>query len=289
MAAGAGHLSGMYHAQLAFRNSNGYPMGNLRTPNAPTNGSEYHAYKLTGPVSVTAPSPTREIATFRGGMNILGQRGLGTSDFGTFDMTLSAFDEVLESYISGAVYDTSNYGTANVAGAPNTLNANLPQFFLILTAGYQTSEGTNRFMHWIYNNVQIYPALASVTQDGGVNPNALTYTVVPSTSTRTISGMLYSASSMAVQDNKDLVMRLRTDNPIGVTTYIDDASETTFLLGYRPTNSENAGAVNIITTNGATTHANVSGIDTTTGVVTKTAATAADVWVVVYETAFVAI
>lgn len=289
MAAGAGHLAGFYHAQVCFRDSNGYPMGTDTTPNAVSNGATTHAYKLTGPVSATAPSPTREIATFRGGMNVLGQLGLGTSDFGTFDITLSAYDEVFESYVSGATNDATNFGTSHIASTPNTMNAALPQVILILTAAWQDTSGTNRFMHWIYLNVQIYPSLVGLNQDGGVNPNAPTYTVVPSTSTRSITGQLFSATAMAIQDNKDVVMRLRTDDPIAVTTYIDDASATSFVVGYRPVNSEHAGAVNMFFKNGTINHANVSAFDTTTGATTHTAGSAADIWVAVYTTRFVAI
>ena len=86
----SGHLAGFYYAQIMFRDTNGYPVGANATPNSKANGTVYNAYKLTGPVNVTAPTPTRENATFRGGMAILGQRAPGTTDFGTSAMTLSA-------------------------------------------------------------------------------------------------------------------------------------------------------------------------------------------------------
>lgn len=289
MAAGAGHLAGFYHAQLMFRDSNGYPMGTDSTPNSVSNGAVTHAYKLTGPISASAPSPTREIATFRGGMVTLGQRGLGTSDFGTFDFTLSAEDEVLEAYAGGSSNDTTNFGTANVAGAPNTMNANLPQFHLCLTTGWQDVSGTNRFMHWLYPNVQLYPPGFAITQDGGVNPNPAAWTVVPSASARTTHGYLFSATTMALSENKDIVYRWRTDNPVSFTTYIDDSSATSFVLGYRPTNSENAGAVNVITKAGVISHDQVSNVNATTGALTITAGSAGAIWVVAYETNFVAI
>jgi hypothetical protein len=289
MAAGAGHLAGFYHAQVMIRDSNGYPKGSLATPNSPVNGTAYHAYKITGPVSASAPTPTREIATFRGGMVTLGQRALGTSDFGTFDFTTSAMDEVLDALFGGSSNDTTNFGTANVAGAPNTMNANLPQFILALTAGFQTSDGTNRFMTWFYPNVQIAPPGYPISQDGGVNPNPTAFTVIPSASTRTAQGYLFSATTMGLSENKDIVHRLRTDNPIAITTYVDDGSATTIAVGYRPTNSEHAGAVNIFTKNGVKADDQVSGFSTTTGATTHTAGSAGDIWVITYETNFVAI
>lgn len=289
MAAGAGHLAGFYYAQIMFRDSEGYPMGNLATPNSPVNGTAYHAYKLTGPVSCTAPAPTRELATFRGGMAILGQRALGTTDFGTFEMVLSAYDEVFEAYVSGASNDTTNGGSANVLGAPNTENINLPQFHLVLTAGWQDSSGTNRFMHWMYPNVQIYPAQVSVTQDGGTNPNAVTYTVVPSTSTRTTLGYLFSATSVAVTNSRDVVTRWRTDYPVSFTTYVDDGESTSFAVGYRPAVGDHDGSNNVFTTEGVDANSSVSGFSTTTGATTHTPSSAGNKWVVAYATNFVAI
>jgi hypothetical protein len=289
MAAGAGHLAGFFHAQICFRDSNGYPMGADSTPDAVSALDVKHAYKLTGPVAATAPSPTREVATFRGGQNVLGQMAMGTSAFGTFDLTLSAYDEVFNAYITGSVNDVTNVGTANVLSADNELLANLPQFFLVLSGKFQDSTGTNKYMHYIYNNVTFQAAPIGLTQEAGVNPGAVTYTVVPSTSTRTIFGYLFSATSLALQDNKGVVMKWRTDNPVSFTTYIDDASATSFVVGYRPTNSENAGAVNVFTKNGVINHTGVAAFSTTTGATTHTAGSSLDKWVVSYETNYVSI
>jgi hypothetical protein len=82
-------------------------MGSDSTPDSVSNGETKHAYKLTGPVSVTAPQVTRELATFRGGQVILGQRAMGVSDFGSFELTLSAYDETFNAYVSGSSVDTT--------------------------------------------------------------------------------------------------------------------------------------------------------------------------------------
>lgn len=284
----AGHIAGFYHAQIAFRDSSGYPMGADNTPNAVAAGETKHAYKLTGPVEVTAPQVTREIATFRGGQVILGQRAMGVSDFGTFDMTLSAFDETFNAYVGGSTVDVTTV-TDLAQYAPNSLNPALPQFFLLLTMGFQDTSGTNKYITYVYPNVQISPAVTGATQDGGENPGAVTYTVTPSASTRAASGHLFSAMGMNVSDNKEIVYAIRYDAPLTITTYIQETSVTTFTLGYRPLSDEHAGAINSFTTNGVTSHANVSAVNTTTGAVTITAATANDVWVALYPTTFTAI
>lgn len=283
-----GHIAGFYRAQIAFRDNSGYPMGVDPTPNAVAAGETKHAYLLTGPVSVTAPQVTRELATFRGGQVILGQRAMGVSDFGTFELTLSAFDETFNAYISGSTVDVATVSDWAV-GAPNSLNPALPQLFLLLTMGFQDTSGANKYTTYIYPNVQISPAIPGATQDGGENPGAMTYTVTPSASTRAATGHLFSATGMALQDNKEIVYWVRYDYPITITTYIQATSATNFTLGYRPVSSEHAGAINSFTTNGVTSHANVSNVDTTTGVITMTAASEGDKWVAVYPTTFQAI
>ena len=284
----AGHIAGLYHAQIAFRSTDGYPMGADSTPDDVAAGETKHAYRLTGPVSVTSPAVTREVATFRGGQVVLGQRSLGVSEFGTFEMTLSAFDEVFNAYVSGSSVNTTTM-TEYALGAPNSLRPDLPQFILLLTAGFQTTGATqqNQFVTYVYPNVQITPALAGATQDGGVNPNPLTYTVTPSASRRAASGHLFSALNMGLQDGKEIVYWLRGQHPVALTTYIQAASATTFTLGYRPVSSNVGGGFNIFTTNGVTT--TVSSVNVTTGVVTITPASADDIWVALYATQFEAI
>lgn len=281
----AGHIAGFYHAQIAFRNASGYPMGADSSPDTVAAGDTKHAYKLTGPVEVTAPQVTREIATFRGGQAILGQRAMGVSDFGTFDMTLSAFDETFNAYIGGSTVDVTTV-TDLAQYAPNSLNPALPQFFLLLTMGFQDTSGTNKYVTYVYPNVQISPAVTGATQDGGENPGAVTYTVTPSASTRAASGHLFSAMGMNVTSDKEIVYAIRYNYPVSITTYIQETAATTFSLAYKPTSTEHAGAINSFTTNGVTSHSNVSGVDGTTGAVTITAATALDVWVALYPTEF---
>lgn len=284
-----GHLAGFYSAQLAFRSSAGYPMGVDSTPDSVSNGDIKSALKLTGTVSATAPSPTRELATFRGGQSILGQRALGTSDFGSFELTLSAYDESLVSYITKTAVESTKFGTSNTGTAHNVLNANIPQFHLILSTGFTDTTGTNKFINWFYPNVQIYPPGMAITQDGGVNPNPQAFTVVPSTSTRTTHGYLFSATSFGLQGNADVAYYVVSTYQLAVTTYIDDGSATSFAVGYRPATSDNDNSINVFTKNGTDNAANVAAFSTTTGATTHTAGSAADIWVATYGTEFVSV
>lgn len=283
-----GHIAGFYHAQFALRNSSGYACGTVADPETIANDTTMHAYKLTAPVEATALSFPREAALFRGGQQILGRRMLGITDVSSFDITLSAFDETFHALITGSSVD-STIATANTVTAGNANLADPPQGILLLTLGFQTTTGTNKYITYGYPNVQIAEASAGAgSQAGGENPNPSRYTVTVSSSTRTFFGLLYSATTLGAENNADFMMRYITTKPVALTSFKADTSDTSFILGYRPV-SEHAGARNVFTLNGAQNHAGVSGVDATTGAVTISSATASDWHQVVYETDFIAI
>lgn len=286
MAATSGHFSGAYEALWLARDSNGYPMGSSSTPNTKSNGAVYHAYRLPGLVSATAPGVTRGRVTFRGGMKARGARNTGLEDFGDFTLTTAAFDETFDALVTGSVADATTGGTDNVITAPNSNLTDKPQGFLILTRGFQTSAGTNKYMHWIYNNVQMEPVDPEVNQTTGENPQAMQYLVTPTQSTRSAFGFPLSSLTVAVEDSSDYYVRYRTDERISATTYIDDGAATSFTTQYLPVSSDNAGVTNVFTKNGSVAHASVSGFSVTTGATTHTAGTAADIWVCIYGTRF---
>ena len=285
-AADKGYVAGAFHAWIAMRDANCYPKGTDSTPDVVGNGTTLQAYKLPGLVETSVPSPTREIATFRGGLAILGQRAMGVSDLGTFDLTLAAYDETFNSLCAGSTVDVSTH-TELAFTAPNMANASLPQMILGLAIGLQNDSGTNEYLTLIYNNVQIGPVIPAAGQDSGVNPRPQVYTVTPSLSSRMGHGMLYSASGLGVQNNTDVMVAVRYTYPMHLTTYTDDGAATTFITGYRPISTNATNTINIVLKNGAKT--NPTSIVDTTGVVTITAGTAADIWSVCYPTNFVAI
>ncbi len=286
--ASAGMIAGAYRAQICFRDSNGYPKGQDSTPDAVTNGATMSPYLIPGFVEVGAPTPTRQIAQRRAGQTVTGQKALGVSDLGNFPLTLSDYDETFNAMIGESSVDVS-LATEVAMSAPNALNPDPPGMILLLSMGFQTVAGVDQYLTYIYNNVQITNTIPGVTQADGVNPNPLQYTVIVRSSPRTALGYLYSATGLAVYNNTDIAVCLRYTSPFSITTYIDDASATSFVTGYRPVSADHAGAVNYFTKNGATSHANVSGFSTTTGATTHTAGSAADIWVATYATDFVAI
>ena len=288
----AGHIAGFYHAQFSLRDPNGYPVGTATAvldPSNIANGTTSHAHKLIAPVEVTGLSLGREIATFRGGQQILGKRQLGVNEIGTFDLTLSAFDEAFHALITGSAVD-STIASSNTVTTPNVGEGDPPQGVLLLTMGFQTTAGVNKFVTYAYHNVQISEAeVGGGSQNGGENPNPMRYVVTASLSDRTFFGLPYSATTLGATGNSDLLVRYVTAKPIALTYHQPSASGTTFTVGYRPFVSEHAGARNVFTKDGAQGHTDVSGVNTSTGAITISSATGGEKYVAVYETEFTAI
>lgn len=288
MAADKGMIAGAYYMQIAFRNSDGLPMGTQTAPNSVVNGTTTHAYKVKGFVEVTAPGVSYSVANRRAGQKLLGKKQLGLSELGTFDITLSDYDEQFRAYVTGGTVDTTT-ASANTITAPNSYLSVKPQFVLVLTLGFQNDSGTDEYINIFYPNVTFSDAFPSGNQGDGDNPNALTYTVTPSASSNTGFGFTFANSALAVQDNSDIQTVVRAAKPIALTTYVDDGSATSFTVGYKPTSSAVDGSTNMFTVDGADGSDDVSAFSTTTGATTHTAQTAGDVWVAAYYTDFVSL
>lgn len=287
MAAEAGYIAGLFHAWVATRDSNGYPMGSLLTPDSPVQNTVYDAYYLADPVETTVPEATVDIATFRTGLTIKGQRTMGVSDFGSFTLTLGTYDETFNNIVGGSAVDESTASALNIT-SPNMANANYRQLFLGLSIGFQNTSGTNQFITQMWSNVQIAPVIPSGGQDSGVNPRPLAYTVTPSLSTRTATGLLYSATSLSVQNDKDVMIQINYTSPVTIATWADNASATTITTAYLPVSAAVDGSVNIFTDQGVEDSGNVSAFSITTAATTHTAADAGDIRVVTYPTNFIA-
>ena len=289
--------SGMVHSavnvQVAFRNASGYPMGTDSTPDDVTAGATTHMYLAGGLVSFTAPTPTVEYAIEQSGQVIGGESAMGITGFGTPQLTLSRYNETLNSYIKGSATDVSS-NTEWAMNAANTNQYNFPRFVTIVSAKFLDMDTlTDYYLNWVFHNSQWLPSAGpNTSQTGGVNPNPLTYDLRIAKSSRNgATGRALSATSgMEVVDGTDTWSLIRTPGgALTVTTYIDDNSTGTFTLGYRPLYDDKTGAAyNAITESGSTTA--VTSVATDTGLVTQVAAADEnDVWVVGYPTSFVAI
>lgn len=278
--AAKGMVSGLFWMWIAFRDSAGYPMGQLITPNSPVNGTTYPAYLLNHQVSFTPATPTRELATQQGGQKIIAQRDLGISALGNGSITLSAYDEAFHAFVSGSAFDgTTVSGIA--ATSANDGNGDLPPFIIGFVRAFSNANGAQEYITGIFHNAQIRPAKVGGSQSGGTNPNPLQYDIVPSFSARTVMGRLFSATALDVVDDTDTYTEYRYTDPLFVTTFIGDAAEDEITLPYLPTTSDATGAATNSITNAGATLA-VTSVSTSTGVVVCTAPPAAAAKIVLF-------
>lgn len=286
-AAGAGWSAGAKRIQVAFRDSNGYPMGTLTTPDSPTPDSAYSAHVISGLRSLTHPQKTVAKALDKGDQKVYGQMFLGVDDYGQGTFEVGAEDEVFNAYLNKSVLDTT-IASDMVTAAENAGEVDPPPMFLIATTRKQMhGDGSFWYDNHIYNNVLIRNSQkANISQQGGESPNPLQYEFLPSLSDRIITGHLFADTDMEVNEDEDTCIKIRSRYPLAVTTYVADGTEMTFNLPYLPVYSGATGAAqNIVTKNGAPTA--VASIATATGLVTLSAAgNSGDIWVVVYQTLF---
>ena len=292
LSAATGMLAGGFHVQIAKRNSDGYPVGTVADPEVISDDTTSSALYIGSLVSFVPPTPTTEFATDQGGQAIRAQMALGVSALGTGQITLSEFNETLTALIKAAAVDVSSVdGWAQTPG--NVGQLDFPEVITLITGKYKNvDDGSEYYMTWAFHNSQWLEATGGGTsQAGGVNPNPLTYDLIPSKSTRNVTGVPFSSTSgMQVVDGTDAWTQIRSRWPISLTTYVADGIETDFILGYRPVFST-------ITTGNVDNSFTLAGVataptsaDTITAVVVIAAAgSAQDVHVAAYQTKFVAI
>ena len=285
MTATSGAMLGMFKAFVGFRDSNGYPMGQLTTPDTPVVNTVYSPLVLPGPISVASPAISRLVAFATGGQRLLNKRVLGVQDIGDFQFTLAHYSETFNALISQTTVDETTL-TSVPTTAPNTGLAEPPQMFIGFVLGFDDIDGDHQFLTMIYHNVQIANYIPSGSTSGGENPNPLTYTATPSASARTMSGLLYADTALAVTDDRDILSCYRYQYGLLPTTYVANGVATTFTLPYLPVDDDETGAaVNSFVKNG--TIAAVTSCATATGLVTLTGAgDSGDIWNALIPTAF---
>lgn len=274
----------MYYIQVIPRDNDGFPV----TEGA-ANGTTLNATLIQSPVAFTHPQPTFELVTNRGGQKIRAQADLGVSDFGEGSFELTEFSDIFHALITGGAVDSASVTGWRQTGF-NVNKVTKPRFKLIasmktLEVNETTQSVADKWIHHIYPNVQIRPVLPAGSQNGGVNPNTLTYTFVPTNDTRSITGELFSGMGMSLEENKDLSYVMVTSNPITVTSYVEAGTPAgTFTTAYLPVTSHATTTDKFLTDEG--TSVSITGFSVTTGVISFTALDAGDRAVVTFETLF---
>jgi len=281
-----GMLAGFYNIQIAFRDSNGYPMGQETDPDNVSAGTITSVYRMPNSVDLTPPAPSSVIATNFGGQRIRGQVYLGVGDLGTGTMTVSEFDETFHAYVTGSSVDTTTASGISQT-VDNTTTNSLPRFVMLADVLFDNSvSGATESLTFVFPNVQFRPQPTTLTQDGGVNPTPMTYEIIPSLSSNTGYGLTLANTSLNATNNQALYVMLRGSNAYTLTTFVDDGADTDITMGFLPTSSVVDGSINIFSSNGADDAADVSALSTSTGEATVVSGTSGDIRVFAYQTQF---
>lgn len=302
MSSTIGFISGIYDIQVALVTDDGYAVGLTAAGAIPTlsalvNDTEYYAYRVSHPVEITPLTPGRSVATDRGGQRIRGQRDLGLSDLGSFEITMSDYDALFEAIVTGSSINNTTVDGWTMSG-PNHGQQSLPYVCLIATVGFQSRDsgtyGSNYYMNYIFPRVQISPSGDSGNQGDGENPNPRTYTVTPSMASKFITGQTWNDAAptglaMSYANGEAMVHRAATQYPLRLMTWIAHGTTDTFNLDYLPMSSLVAleGSPNLVCDDG--TRVLPDSISTTTGAVdvSTVSPAAASKIVMVYPTNWV--
>jgi hypothetical protein len=279
-----GLIAGSKYHWLGSRDSNGYPMGALITPDSPTQDATYTPIVRTcGFVQKGAMGVEDSVAEWFEGNQICGKLNLGVSSISDFTTEFASKSFEYDDFCSG--HTEASPASGWEVGGVNTGESILPQRFAGFGTYYLDDSGNQQYLTSLYHNVQVRVPDISSGQGDGQNPNNLTYNYTPTKTSRLITG---DAVGTTYEAYRYVLYILDSAGWVFSETYIGDGSTTTFTLSYLPVSSDATGAAdNRITLNGATQ--TVDSVNTSTGVVTFSSAPAADAIVVVsYPTLFVA-
>lgn len=282
----SGSLVGCQYAQAWLVSSDGYMMGTAGEGAAADTTT--HARLLKFPVSAQVPNPTRVVTALKGGNRFIGQVQFGIDQIGNFPFVVENIDADFMAMAGGSAVDvTTNSRWTRVSDNKN--NTFAPQMGLMFSTLFQSrddgSDGAPLWVNYIIPRCQVdvnFPQMAY--QAEGV----MTCQVAPTMADKEPTGKTLTA--MNVKDGKVVMYAIISPKPLALTTYVGDATETTFVLGYKPSS-------NIITLNAAAvefarngTLQALSSANTSTAVATMAAAGAAlNINTALYETDFLAV
>jgi len=269
--------AGIYSAQIAILDSNGYPMGTLVTPNAPVANTVYSPYTIPALIEYAPAQATYESAYSYAGMKLRGRRALGATDYGIGTLTLAEYDDTFDALVMGWTNDTTT-ATSTRINAKNSGRVQQRNFMLALTTGATPSNSAVNYETRVLLNCYFTPAAAPINQSGGQNPTNLTYNIYVNVGLRAPWGQLLSAATVAPDGDSDTEMGFYYSAPYLFCTYVDNGSTGSFSLPYTPSSTEHAGAINIFYKNGTEDKSAITGISGTT--VTRTASSSGDIVVV---------
>lgn len=284
-------VAGTFRLLIAVLDSDGVWMGQSLTPNSPTANTDYPAYLVNHPVSVSSGDATYVVATDFGGQSWRGDMNLGLQKPGQLTLTLSDYDHVFDGIISGS-YPAKNVNSGWSRGGRDDMKANPPRVGIIAFSAKSSRDaatyGELGYIAW-YRSGILRSKDPEQNQSGGENPSALTYTMDLQPIRAEPTGVLLSAvTGLTYTDNETVTYPMDAgEYMFNVHTWIANGAATTFTLDTLPVYSDaSATGRNLIAKNGVAIA--VTSINTTTGLVTiASAGSSGDVWSVAYPTSFI--
>lgn len=282
-----GFLANFEYAQIWRVDDDCYAMGTLATPNSPVADTEYAAYLLRNVGSNSFAAPSRSKVDFMAAGRTVGSHQLGLSSIDQFDLVTADIDADTFALVTDSTVDQTTNTDWTKFAANNNLTT-LPRVGLSLHyAMLQTSTTCTGAIKWL--NL-IFPACQISAGFTGLTPGTeapLTMQVQPTMTGKWPSGL--AVTQMALEDNRDFVYGIISDNPLAIITYFADGVTTVWNTVYKPTST-------VVTINDSPNEFAVNGTltaltsITTAGVVTMAAAGSADdINVLTHETEFVAV
>lgn len=253
-----------------------------------TPGAVSHAMEIHGPITATLPDVTYDRWVFHGGAQLEGTATGGASDITQGQIQASQLDTSLTNLLQGGNTDTTTLTNVKIA-APNSLNPNPREVGLMLVANIQSrlsANAGNKFLSVIYPRGTMRSKTPNLTQEAGTNPSPVTLTFDPQVATHFPTGVPFDANQGWEQDS-EFHFWMISENPFGLTAFVQDASETEYTTEYLPVYSTVTGGKtnNWYTVNGAPTAPTSHSIST--GLVTLAAAgTSGQVAASMYQTAY---
>jgi len=277
--------------QMAYRDSDGYPIGiqadgAIVAADEAALGETYHALRIEGLVSYTAPTKEIEYATDQSDGTNKGKIPMGINDYGTGEMELSEEDELALNYIRETATDTTINDSWRVTAGNDTRITSPAMVMMFTTRVRNQKTGAFRYKNILYHNATLtITTPAGASQSGGTNPNNMTisYDVAPSDRASAL-GYLFADTTLDVEEDNDTYTVIWSDNPLSFTTYIGDGTTGTWATLYKPLyNNATGDNHNTITKEGALLA--VTSVNVSTGVITPAASvTSGHRVIVLYET-----
>ena len=250
-----GYAAGFEKA-LIWLTYNGYAAGTLGDTIA--NGNSTAAYVVSDVETAGLQYQDPNNLAIQGGDRIVATFLFGNPKLNPFDLQISVTDPTLIAMLSGSVVDETTNSSFELFSS-NTYKARPINIGVALSQRFQPkatgSDGNDKYHTLIIPRAS---AVVKMGQFGFQAGSPVMVSITPSTTDRMHNGILFSATTMALEENRADSYSMITDYPIHILTAMGATTTGTVALTttYRPISS-------VITTGAAPNWLAVNGISNT--------------------------